>query len=212
MECSVTVLTTVREPLSLSVGPRGAGALIENRNTFAVASRYSLTKDLVRVVFVDHDAVTVESGRTSYGDRQQVRYIHGDLREVDKLMQKPEVAQLLARTEPVAVLLFTVPHYLTDKDNPARILQVLRDAVSSGNVVVLSHCVSGQDRHGRQAVVDAGFEQATPLVLRTKAEVEGLAAIWGTPEPAVYVGQWGVTEERGRTAARWVVTTSATKP
>lgn len=188
----------------------GAGALIAGRDTHSIAS--AATNDPVQVVYVDHDRASVETGAASYANEKQVDYIDGDLRDPSQLLANPAVARLFAPGEPVAVLLFTtVMHYVTDEEKPTRIMQALRDAAPNGSVVVLSHCIFGDVVQDRQEVVDAGFGQATPLVLRSAADVESLVATWGSPEPPVYVGEWGVGPERARSAARWVLTTSATK-
>ena len=186
----------------------GAGIMIDDRNTCSVAAE---SGEPVRIVCVDYDDEAVSRGRATFAGRDDARYIKGDLRRVDELLAAPEVADLLDGPEPVAVLLFTVVHYLDDHDHPADVLRKLRDAAPQGSVVVLSQAVPADTPAERQETVDAGFAEAHPLTLRTPAQILALAEVWGPPEPPVFVGEWGVPEADAATAQRWVLTTSATK-
>lgn len=186
----------------------GAGTLIPGRDPYSVANEGT---ESVQVVCVDIDEEAVRSGKALYDGLDGADYIQGDLRNVSEILQTPAMMSLLAAGEPVAVLLCTVLHYLGSDDIPENILREIRDAVPEGSVVVLSQCVPLDHEQERQEVVDTGFAAARPLVLRTVAEIEALVAAWGTPEPPVYVGEWGVSDDLGSTAATWVATTSATK-
>jgi hypothetical protein len=70
----------------------------------------------------------------------------------------------------VALLLVAVLHFLTDAEQPARIVADLRDALPPGSCLVLSHATGDfADRSAAQAV----YHKATAgLTLRSRAEVE----------------------------------------
>jgi SAM-dependent methyltransferase len=186
----------------------GAGELIDTRNTPAVARA---SGEPVRVVCVDYDDTAVRGGQSVLAGDDNAHYLRGDLRDVDQILAAPPVAELLAGGEPVAVLLFTVVHYVRDSDDPAGVLRRLRSAVPPGSVLVLSHAMPLERPQDRQDVVDAGFAAANPLVLRDPEEILALVRTWGTPEPGVFVGEWGVAEQAATNAAQWVFTTSATR-
>jgi hypothetical protein len=55
-----------------------------------------------------------------------------DLRDPQAILTHPRTTALIDFTQPVAVLLIAVVHFLTDADDPARIIAALRDALAAG--------------------------------------------------------------------------------
>ncbi|HWB34605.1 MAG TPA: SAM-dependent methyltransferase [Rugosimonospora sp.] len=92
-----------------------------------------------RIAYVDNDPIVLAhaaallrgtaSGKTDY--------IDADLREPDKILQA--ASHTLDFTQPVAVMLVAVLHFIPDSADPYRIVDTLMAAVPPGSHLVLSH-------------------------------------------------------------------------
>lgn len=88
------------------------------------------------VVYVDNDPIVLSHARVwmSTGNA----FINGDLREPSKILAAPELS-ILDLTQPVALLLVAVVHFLGDDDNPREAINMLFDTLPAGSALVLSH-------------------------------------------------------------------------
>jgi SAM-dependent methyltransferase len=90
-----------------------------------------------RVVYVDSDEVVVAHSRLILEDNQDATVIQADLREPAKILADPETQLLIDFTQPVALLLVAVLHFIPDSDDPARILAAFHDALVPGSYLVI---------------------------------------------------------------------------
>jgi hypothetical protein len=102
----------------------------------------------VRVMYVDIDPVAVAHTRAILAGHPRVRMLQADLRRPVDIVNHPDVRDLLNLSEPVAVILMSVLHFIPDADNPERIVGQLRDTVAAGSYIALSHAI-----HGRAQVI-----------------------------------------------------------
>ncbi|WAL75328.1 SAM-dependent methyltransferase [Kitasatospora sp. YST-16] len=144
-----------------------------------------------RVVYVDMDPVAVAHSRLILADDPRCRIVDADLRNTDDLLARPEVEELLAPGEPVAVILNAVMHFVTDEDHPDRILTKLREALPSGSMLILSHA----SLEGRPD--QAGSHQSlyrstpTPLTMRSREQITAFFEGYELVEPGVvYLPEW----------------------
>jgi SAM-dependent methyltransferase len=96
-----------------------------------------------KVVYVDHDPVVAAHARTLLEKEKRVVFVQGDLLRPAKLLTTPEVTDFLDLNEPVAVLLVSILHFVQEADDPAAMVNVLRDAVAPGSYLALTHAVTG---------------------------------------------------------------------
>ena len=75
-----------------------------------------------RVVYVDNDEVAVAHSRLLLEDDPDATIIQADLREPAKILADPETQLLIDFTQPVALLLVAVLHFIPDTADPAGIL------------------------------------------------------------------------------------------
>ncbi|WP_309112554.1 SAM-dependent methyltransferase [Saccharothrix sp.] len=144
-----------------------------------------------RVVYVDMDPVAVTHSRMILGDDPLTRVVQADLRRPDLLLDRPEVRSLLDFDQPVAVMMVAVLHFVPDTDEPAKVLAGYRDAMAPGSFLVLSHAT----HEGRPDKADEHRElyrrTATPMTMRSKAEVRGLLDGFDVVDPGVvYLPLW----------------------
>jgi hypothetical protein len=119
-----------------------------------------------------------------------VRAIEGDLRNPEGILDHPEGKALIDLTQPVAVLLVAVLHFIPDGDDPFAIVARLRDVLPSGSYVVISHAGGADVAAVRDAAVE--YERATaPMVLRSRVEVLRFFDGFDLVEPGlVELGGW----------------------
>ncbi|MFI1166898.1 SAM-dependent methyltransferase [Streptomyces sp. NPDC020801] len=124
----------------------------------------------VRVAYVDNDPIVKVHADALLSRSGTTGVVLADLRDPQALLDHPDVRRVIDFQEPVAVLLAAVLHFLTDAEEPERVVATLRDALPAGSFLVLSHATGDfADRSDAQAV----YNRATAtLNLRSRTEVE----------------------------------------
>jgi SAM-dependent methyltransferase len=95
-----------------------------------------------RVVYADADDVVVAHSKLILDGNADAAVIQADVRDPASILADPETQLLLDFTQPVAVLLVAVLHFLADADNPEQLVAILRDALPPGSYLVVSHACS----------------------------------------------------------------------
>ncbi len=123
----------------------------------------------VRVAYVDNDPIVNTHAGALLSGSGATSTVLADLRDPQAIIDHPEVRKVIDFDEPIALLLVAIVHFLTEAEEPERIVATLRDALPAGSFLVLSHATSDfADRRDAEAV----YNQATAtLNLRPKAEV-----------------------------------------
>jgi hypothetical protein len=97
-----------------------------------------------RVVYADNDENVVTHARALLEKDSGVLAVEGDLRYPRELMGRKEVRGFLDFSQPVAVLLVAVLHFLGDSESPWQAVSAITSRVAPGSYVVISH-VTGDD-------------------------------------------------------------------
>jgi SAM-dependent methyltransferase len=94
-----------------------------------------------RVVYVDNDPIVLAHARAllASGPQGACAYIAADAREPEKILADPRLADTLDLSEPVALMLFGVLHFLPDDDDPQGIVARLLGALPSGSYLAVQH-------------------------------------------------------------------------
>ncbi|TDB75053.1 SAM-dependent methyltransferase [Micromonospora sp. KC723] len=145
-----------------------------------------------RVVYVDVDPVAVAHSREILAGDERAVVIREDLRRPDRILAHPDVRGLLDFSEPVAVLVVAVLHFVSDADRPADLLRTLREALVPGSYLVLSQA-SAEGRHEAQRAEAEKVYGRTdnPLWVRGRAELTAFFDGFELVEPGVvWVPQW----------------------
>jgi S-adenosyl methyltransferase len=130
-----------------------------------------------RVVYVDNDPIVLAHARALLTSTPEGRtaYIHADLREPEKILNDPVTRDVLDFSQPIALMLVAILHFVPDEDGPARILATLRDALPPGSYLTASTVTSD---HAGETLNQAGKAYAAAGVrgaLRTVDEFTELA-------------------------------------
>jgi hypothetical protein len=139
-----------------------------------------------RVVYVDVDPVAVTHSRAILRDDPQTAVLAADLRDPERILDEASADKtMLDFTEPVAVLVLGVLHFIPDADGPAAIMATLRGAVSAGSFVAISHVT----HDGQPPEVLRAFEMskrtAEEIVPRSHAEITGYFGDLALVEPGL---------------------------
>lgn len=139
--------------------------------------------------------------------------LQGDLRRPGELLADPALRATIDLSEPVAVLLLAVLHFVPDADDPYAAVAKLRDATVPGSVLALSHLtLDGLPTLPTEQGTAIYRRSSSPLVPRSRDEVArfldgyelvdpGLVKVadWrpdGEPQAAVSHGYGGVGVRR----------------
>ena len=125
-----------------------------------------------RIVYVDNDPVVLAHARAllTSSPEGKTGYVAADLRDTDTILAGAE--QILDFSQPVAVLLIAILHFIPDADDPHRIVARLMDAVPSGSYLAIVHAAS--DIQAETVAEGMGLYNqmsSTPITMRSRAQV-----------------------------------------
>jgi SAM-dependent methyltransferase len=145
-----------------------------------------------RVLYVDNEPVAVAHGELLLDGDDRVAIIGADLRDTDAVLKSAQATRLIDLSEPVAVLMAAVLHFVPDEDDPAAVIQRYRDAMAPGSYLVLSHGTSdGTDFSVTERSLELYRRSQNPTFPRTRSVVEAMLAPFDLVEPGlVFVPQW----------------------
>lgn len=92
-----------------------------------------------RVMYVDIDPIAVAHSRAILKGNVRAGVIQADVRNPDEILYHPDVMGLLDFSQPVAVLLNAVLHFVSDADDPHGIVATLRDELVRDSYVTITH-------------------------------------------------------------------------
>ncbi|MER6297979.1 SAM-dependent methyltransferase [Kitasatospora sp. NPDC001539] len=145
-----------------------------------------------RVVYVDNDPIVLAHSRALLSSTAEGRtaYVEGDLRDPEKFLADPAVAATLDLTEPVALTLINIVHFLSDEAAHPPVRKLL-DALPSGSFLALT--AGTADNAPEQAAVGARryAEAGIDVHVRSLAEVERFFTGLELDDPGVVlVNRW----------------------
>jgi O-methyltransferase involved in polyketide biosynthesis len=158
-------------------------------NTHEVAQR---AVPEARVVYVDNDPIVLAHSRALLraGRRGRCAYIDADARDVGKILA--EAAGTLDFTQPVAVIMLGLLHYIPDADEPYSLPGRYLDAFVPGSYLAISHASSDVRQDGQsEAATSYNAQASIPITLRSREEFarffRGLDLV---PPGIAPLGQW----------------------
>jgi hypothetical protein len=124
-----------------------------------------------RVAYIDNDPIVaahagarlLRAGNTAFG--------LADMREPQTILDHPAINTLIDFTQPVAVMLVSVLHFVGDDEDPAGTVALLRDALPAGSYLVLSHGTADFHSHNVGEAVSVYSKATAHLSLRPYDEV-----------------------------------------
>ena len=120
----------VRQFLDIGTGLPTASNTHEVAQSVAPASR---------IVYVDNDPLVLSHARALLTSSPEgvTNYLDADLRDTATILE--QAAEILDFTQPVAIMLLAILHYIPDLAEASRIVARLTEAVPAGSFLVISH-------------------------------------------------------------------------
>ncbi|RSM72650.1 hypothetical protein DMH04_42520 [Kibdelosporangium aridum] len=129
-----------------------------------------------QVVYVDNDPMVAAHGRALLEENDRTRFVVGDLREPEEILQDPIVSRYLDWTRPLALIQCNTLHHVADQDDPAGVMAKYIDALPSGSYIAISHLFDPADGSSRAELaqeVQAKFMALMgTCVFRTREQIE----------------------------------------
>ncbi|WP_225849608.1 SAM-dependent methyltransferase [Streptomyces sp. HPF1205] len=139
-----------------------------------------------RVVYVDNDPVAVAHSRAVLEGNPNATALAGDLRDPLSILDAPETRRMLDLDRPVALMLVAVVHFLPDDERPEEIIAALREALAPGSAMVITHAtLDGPTPQGQRGAQEVYQRTATPLIMRSREELERFFEGFELVEPGV---------------------------
>jgi S-adenosyl methyltransferase len=129
----------------------------------------------VRVVYVDHDPVVLAHGGNMLNGVPGTAIIGRDLLEPAAILADEDLLGLIDFTEPVAVLLVAVVHFIDDDAHPAGLIDQLVRPLAPGSYVALSHATS--DSRPQEAAAVERIYRGTTTNIHARSRDQVLALL-----------------------------------
>jgi hypothetical protein len=152
-----------------------------------------------RIVYVDNDPLVLVHARALLTSAPEgaTAYIDADLREPEKILQDPGVLETLDFSQPIALMLMAILHFLRDGDDPYAIVARLVEALPAGSYLVLSHSTFDPlDAETAARLAAVGSSSVPPFQARSRDEVARFFAGLEVLEPGIVsVADWRAEHE-----------------
>jgi S-adenosyl methyltransferase len=144
-----------------------------------------------RVAYVDNDPVVLGQSRAILSGAGGVTTIRADLRQPAGIIGHPDLADLIDWSQPVAVLLVAVVHFIPDLDDPLAIIGQYRDAMAPGSYLAITHVHHRVASDATREVATVYSRASAPLVFRTRDQITRLFAGFELVDPGVVsIPEW----------------------
>jgi hypothetical protein len=119
-------------------------------------------------------------------------YIHADFRDPDAILSAEATRDVLDFSQPVALMIVSLLHFIPDEEKPAEIIATLLDALPSGSYLVASHVTAEHDPGGWEPGLKAYQEAGIKGQIRDSREFAELAFSGPelVPPGIVLVSEW----------------------
>jgi SAM-dependent methyltransferase len=152
-----------------------------------------------RVVYVDHDPVVLAHSRALLATDDGVIAVKADFRDSAEVLADPGVTRLIDFSRPVAVLILSVLHFISDDEDPRGIVAGFVERLAPGGYLVISAITSENMGQGIADGASNLYRAArTPAVARSRAQIqEFFTGFELVPPGLVDSVQWRPDSETG---------------
>ena len=147
-----------------------------------------------RIVYVDHDPTVVEYSNhiLSQDNVSNAIAIKADLNQIEDIFNHPQTKQLIDFSQPVAVMLLAVLHFITDDETAKAVAPFVYERVTPKSYLAISHGAIGQDEAKKRKsdnITSLYQNVTTPLRLRTHEETLALFGSFTLLSPGLVASQ-----------------------
>ncbi|MFD5462407.1 SAM-dependent methyltransferase [Kitasatospora sp. NPDC127059] len=140
-----------------------------------------------RVGYVDNDPIVLTHARALMSSTPQGRtcYVDADFRDPESIIGDPRLREVLDLSQPVALSLIAIVHFVLDDDDPQGIVRRLMDALAPGSFLALTVFTGDTDPVGVGGVGREYNARGIPLQIRDKTETEAFFDGYRLLDPGV---------------------------
>ena len=163
----VRILATegIRQFIDIGTG------LPTQENVHQVARRVT---PAARVAYVDNDPVVVVHAQALLATDEDTIAIAGDMCEPAAILRQVTEQGFIDLTQPVAILMLAVLHFIPDTAQAAQIVATFREQIAAGSYMVITHATAGDMSEGdlAQAVQTYAASSAGSITPRSHDQIE----------------------------------------
>jgi hypothetical protein len=150
-----------------------------------------------RIVYVDYDPVVVLHSQVLLEDKSKgVVVVEADFEQPRSITESQRVREVIDFSQPLAVLMFAILHFVTEAGRPEKIVDHFKDVMAAGSYLALSHVTdedvpAEQSRAAQQvyqgasaSVVPRSHGQIIQFFDRLTIVEPGLVDVGSWPEPS----------------------------
>ncbi|GGK73696.1 hypothetical protein Sme01_32940 [Sphaerisporangium melleum] len=97
-----------------------------------------------KVAYVDNDPIVLTHARALLADSRRTIVVQGDMYDPDDILEDPAVVRHLDFSQPVAVLMVSILHFVPDDETAASIVARFREVMVPGSHLVVTHGYTGE--------------------------------------------------------------------
>ncbi|MEU6085061.1 SAM-dependent methyltransferase [Streptomyces sp. NPDC047108] len=145
----------------------------------------------VRVAYVDNDPIVASHAGARLTGTSNTAFALADVRKPEAILEHPAIRGLIDFDEPVGLMLVALLHFVTDDEDPRRIVNTLTEALPPGSHLVLSHGTADFHPDGFPTAVKVYRGATATLNPRPHADILALFDGFELQEPGlVQVPLW----------------------
>jgi SAM-dependent methyltransferase len=146
-----------------------------------------------RVAYVDNDPIVLTHARALMSSTPEgaTCFLDADFRDPKSIIDNPRLREVIDFTQPVALSLIAILHFVRDSEDPQGLVRQYMDALTPGSFLVLT-VFTGDNDPVRVAGVSHEYNaRGIPLQVRDKAETEAFFEGYDLLDPGVaLVHRW----------------------
>jgi hypothetical protein len=145
-----------------------------------------------RVVYADLDPVAIAHSKAILAGNENTAIIDADLRDPGKILAADATGRLIDFGQRAGLLLVSVLPFISDAEDPWRIVATLRDALAPGSYLVVCHGTDEGQPTVMQAI-DKVYKSSVPARgrARSRAEIMRFFDGFDLVDPGlVFIPQW----------------------
>jgi SAM-dependent methyltransferase len=143
------------------------------------------------VVYVDNDRVALTHANALLATSPGVFAIWGDVRDPGGILAYVKANELIDLNRPTVLLLAAILHFISDDEDPARIVTAFLDALPAGSYLILSHATHDVQPEESARAMSMYRGASSLLATRSRADIAAYFAGLELVEPGVvFTSQW----------------------
>lgn len=166
-----------------------------------VGNTHEIAREIIpdaRVAYVDIDPMVAACAGELLSNPRYTRVIVADMRDPDRLLDHPDLRDLIDFTKPLGLLITGVLHFVADSADPWALMARYVSALAPGSYVALSHATHDKvPPRSVQAGRDEYARASEQMHFRSRDDVQkffdGLQLVSpydGAAPALAYLGQW----------------------